>query len=133
MPVVDKTEDRLPQDRPRARAEPSSRSRVESAAATEPERSRRRVESGGLSAAEAARCAVRQVAEFTGRDPEAVVAIERADHGWRIGVEVIETRRIPDSADILAIYETDLDGSGGLVSYRRVRRYSRGRMHEELR
>lgn len=129
--MVDKTEDRVPQDRPRARAEPSARSRVESA--TAPERPRQRADPSGLSAAEAARCAARQVAEFTGRDPEAVVAIERIDHGWRIGVEVVETRRIPDSADILAIYETDLDAGGGLVSYRRVRRYSRGRTQEEFR
>ena len=61
------------------------------------------------------------------------MAIERAEDGWRIGVEVIETRRIPDSADILAIYETKLDGAGALVSYRRVRRYARGRTHEEPR
>lgn len=98
-----------------------------------PERPRRRADPVGLSAAEAARCAAHQVAEFTGREPEAVVAIERTEHGWRIGVEVVETRRIPDSADILAIYETELDGGGGLVSYRRLRRYSRGRMHEEHR
>lgn len=61
------------------------------------------------------------------------MAIERVEHGWRIGVEVVETRRVPDSADILAIYETELDGSGGLVSYRRVRRYSRGRLTQEPR
>lgn len=62
-----------------------------------------------------------------------MVAIERTEHGWRIGVEVVEPRRIPDSADILAIYETELDGHGGLVSYRRIRRYSRGRIPEESR
>lgn len=61
------------------------------------------------------------------------MAIERTEHGWCIGVEVVETRRIPDSADILAIYETGLDGTGQLISYRRVRRYSRGRLHEEPR
>ncbi len=131
MPQDRPLPDRPLQDRPRARAEPSSRSRVESGAA--PVRPRQRVESAELSAAEAARCAARQVTEFTCRDPEAVVAIERTDQGWRVGVEVVETRRIPDSADILAIYETVLDANGGLVSYRRVRRYSRGRTQEELR
>lgn len=97
------------------------------------ERPRRRPGSGGLSAAEAVRRAAGQIAELSGRDPEAVVAIERAENGWWIGVEVVETRRIPDSADILAIYETELDCNGELISYRRVRRYSRGRPHEEPR
>ncbi|MGH3931210.1 MAG: gas vesicle protein GvpO, partial [Pseudonocardiaceae bacterium] len=106
----------MPQDRSRARAEPSARSQVQPSArsrvepaATAPERSRPWADPDGISAAEAARCAARQVAEFTGRDPEAVVAIERTDRGWRIGVEVVESRRIPDSADILAIYEAELD------------------------
>lgn len=116
----------------RGRAEPAAAGRAESGA-TVPERSRRRAGSGGLGAAEAARHAACQVAALTGREPEAVVAIERIEHGWRIAVEVVESRRVPDSADILAMYETELDGSGELVSYRRVRRYSRGRMHEEPR
>ncbi len=120
-------------DRPRTRAEPSSPRRAEPGAAAGSERSRRRAGSGALTAAEAVRRAARHVTELTGRGPEAVVAIERAEHGWCIGVEVVETRRIPDSADILAIYETELDGTGELVSYRRVRRYSRGRLHEEPR
>jgi hypothetical protein len=98
-----------------------------------PERPRRGAGSGGISAAEAVRRATGQIAELSGRDPESVVAIERAEHGWWIGVEVVETRRIPDSADILAIYETELDCHGELVSYRRVRRYARGSLHEEPR
>jgi hypothetical protein len=45
-----------------------------------------------------------------------------------VGVEVVEVSRIPDSADILAVYEARLDADGDLVSYRRVRRYARGQM-----
>ena len=42
-------------------------------------------------------------------------------------MDVIEDRRIPSSTDILATYEAELDNDGELLSYRRVRRYSRGR------
>lgn len=85
----------------------------------------------GLSVAQAARLAARQVAQLTGRVPEGVVSIERAETGWRIVVEVVETHRIPDSADILATYEAELDGDGDLAAYRRIRRYPRGRTQEE--
>jgi hypothetical protein len=132
MPMAD--EDPAPRDRrPKARADPAPGRRVEPGAAPGPERPRRRADPAELSAAEAARCAARQVAEFTGRELEAVVAIERVAHGWRVSVEVVETSRIPDSADILAIYDTELHSSGELVSYRRVRRYSRGSVHGEPR
>jgi hypothetical protein len=77
-------------------------------------------------AASAAPRAARLVAALSGRRPESVISIERADGGWRVGVEVVEVPRIPDSADILAVYEVRLDADGDLISYRRVCRYARG-------
>jgi hypothetical protein len=87
---------------------------------------RRRRRAPGLSAASAAQAGLRQIAELTGKQPEGVTGVEPADDGWLVGVEVVEDRRIPSSADILAIYEADVDSEGELASYRRVRRYSRG-------
>jgi hypothetical protein len=85
----------------------------------------------GLSAGAAARRAGAEVAALTNRRPEAVTCIERVDGHWRIGIEVVETKRIPDSADILAIYEVQLEPNGELSSYRRVNRYERGRLSGE--
>ncbi|GAA3956481.1 hypothetical protein GCM10023085_43800 [Actinomadura viridis] len=87
-----------------------------------------------LSAADAAERAVHHVTGLTGRTAESVIGIERAgqkDEGWRVTVEVVETHRIPDSADILAIYQAEVDGAGELVSYRRLRRYPRGRAGQD--
>jgi hypothetical protein len=83
-----------------------------------------------MSAAAAAQAAVRSLADLIGKRPEGVTAVEPADDGWVVGVEVVEDRRVPSSADILATYEARLDGDGTLVSYRRVRRYPRGRGDE---
>ena len=79
-----------------------------------------------LSAADAARAAVVQLDDLTEHDVEGVVSVERDDDGWRVGLEVVESHRIPDSADILAVYEVRVDDDGELVSYRRGRRYFRG-------
>jgi hypothetical protein len=67
-----------------------------------------------------------EIGELTGHHVEAVVSVQRQDDGWLVEVEVVESHRIPDSADILAIYEVCLDEEGELVSYRRTQRYSRG-------
>jgi hypothetical protein len=82
---------------------------------------------GRLSAAQAARIGLDQIAELTGKEPEGVTGVEPGEDGWIVTVEVVEDPRIPSSADILATYETEFDMSGELLSYRRVRRYSRGR------
>lgn len=91
-------------------------------------------EPAGHRVATAERCARRAtdyVAELTGKEPETVVSLERTDDGgWLVEVEVVETRRVPDSTDILAIYEAELDTEGELVAYRRVKRYSRCQMED---
>ena len=86
----------------------------------------------GLTAAQAARAALRQIAELTGKQPEGVTGVEPAEDGWVVGIEVVEDRRIPSSSDILAAYETALDMDAELLSYRRVRRYPRGRTDQGI-
>jgi hypothetical protein len=94
-------------------------------------RPRRRSPDGELSATDAAQIGVRQISELTGKRPEGITGIEPAEDGWVVGVEVVEDARIPSAADILATYEAELDMSGEMVSYRRVKRYSRGRGDSE--
>jgi hypothetical protein len=106
-------------DRPRRRRAPtdSPRPRSERANGQHPRR---------LSTANVARAAMAEIAELTGHDVEGVISVERNDDGWKVGVEVVESHRIPDSADILATYEVHLDEDGELFSYRRNKRYLRG-------
>jgi hypothetical protein len=80
-----------------------------------------------MSAASAAQAALRNLAELTTKEPTGITSLESSDDGWVVGVEVVEDKRVPSSADILAVYEAEIDGEdGSLVSYRRERRYSRG-------
>jgi gas vesicle protein GvpO len=80
-----------------------------------------------MTAGEAAKAALHEIAAFTAKQPEGVTEVERTEDGWIVGVELVEDQRIPSSADILATYETTIDADGELLSYRRVRRYARGR------
>jgi hypothetical protein len=77
--------------------------------------------------------AARAASELTGligRQVEGVVGVEQVDDGWRVQLEVVESRRIPDTTDILAIYEVDVDTDGEVTAYRRRDRYVRGRFRE---
>jgi hypothetical protein len=75
-----------------------------------------------LVAAEAAR----QLLELTGKAAEGVTGLERTDEGWKVQVEVVEVRRIPNTTDVLALYEVTVSPDGDLEGYRRLRRYIRG-------
>lgn len=75
--------------------------------------------------------ACRQLADLTGRELEGVVGLERTDDGWVVDVEVLELRRVPNTTDVLAVYEVALDADGDLDSYRRLHRYERGKVRED--
>jgi hypothetical protein len=80
-----------------------------------------------LTAAQAGLRGLEEIADLTGKEPEGVTGVERDEDGWKITVEVVEDRRIPSSSDILGTYQTLIGPDGELASYRRIRRYSRGR------
>jgi hypothetical protein len=80
-----------------------------------------------LSASSAGAAALEQVRELIGRDLLGITSVEPIDDGWLVEVEVVEERRVPSSSDMLATYEVELDMDGGLLAYRRTKRYARGR------
>lgn len=78
-------------------------------------------------AADAARRASRSLARLIGHPVEGSSEVSRGeDRHWRVCVDVVEVRRIPDTTSLMATYEVDLDADGRLQSYRRMRRYVRG-------
>jgi Gas vesicle synthesis protein GvpO len=98
----------------------------------EDERERRRPRRGQSAGMEAARLAAENVLQLTGRCPENVVSVVREDDGWQVGVEVMELHRIPETTDIMAVYEVILDANGDLVRCERGQRYHRAQVEEEL-
>jgi Gas vesicle synthesis protein GvpO len=74
--------------------------------------------------------AARELSELIGQVPEGIVGVERDEDGWRVQVEVVESRRIPETTDILAVYEVDVDSDGDVTGYRRLKRYVRGQTEE---
>ena len=90
-------------------------------------------ENGKLSAAELSKAALTTVQELTGYKPEAVTGLEwdGDDEAWRVMVDVLELSRIPNTTDVIGSYAVELDQSGTLRGYKRLRRYQRGAASEE--
>ncbi|WP_308190787.1 gas vesicle protein GvpO [Arthrobacter hankyongi] len=81
-----------------------------------------------ISAVKAARAAMSQLEMLTSREAEGIVGISKNDDGgWTVVVEVVESRHVPSTSDLLAEYKVVLDSGGELVSYARGSRYVRGR------
>lgn len=66
------------------------------------------------------------VADITDCEPTQVTAVEPTDEGgWLVEVEAVADRRIPSSADMLELYEIELDADGEVLGYHRIDRYMR--------
>jgi Gas vesicle synthesis protein GvpO len=76
-------------------------------------------------ATETVQRARQQLAALLERPVESISGFERTHDGWLVTLEVVEVSRIPESTDVLASYELELDDDRNLRRYARVRRYNR--------
>lgn len=72
-----------------------------------------------------AKHAVQQFCELSGLQVEALSGARPEGQGWSLLVEVVELERIPSTMSVVATYRVDTDGNGDLVSYERLRRFTR--------
>jgi hypothetical protein len=84
-------------------------------------------EEPSLTAREAVDLVREIITEVTEGEPVRITSAVPTDQGgWVVEVETVEDRRIPSSADMLALYEVELDSDGEMLAYQRTRRYMRG-------
>ncbi len=98
---------------------------------TQRSRARSEPDGGGedpqLTAREAVDIVRETITDLTDGEPVRITsAVPTDEGGWVVEVETVEDRRIPSSADMLALYEVELDSDGEMLAYRRTRRYMRG-------
>lgn len=70
--------------------------------------------------------AKKQLRDLTGHEVESVFGLERAGDGWSLRVEAVEVSRVPNTQDLLGMYEVSLDANGDLEGYERVGMRIRG-------
>jgi len=72
--------------------------------------------------------------EFTGlgkKNACGIIGVFKTEEGWRVLLEAVERRAIPDSMDLLGLYELRLDSEGNLLSLDRKKLRKRGETEEE--
>jgi Gas vesicle synthesis protein GvpO len=85
----------------------------------------------GLSAQELTEAALSTIADLTRFRPEAVTGLEWDGQAWHASVDVLELERIPNTTDVLATYDVQLDDEGTLLGYKRRRRFFRAQAEIE--
>ena len=66
------------------------------------------------------------IANLGKRSDDGVTSMSRIDNGWAISIEVLERKAIPDTMDILGLYEIIINNEGDLLSLERKKLRKRG-------
>jgi len=54
---------------------------------------------------------------YISKNPETIVDAKETNEGWKVTVEVLERKAIPDTQDILGRYEIKLAKNGELIGW----------------
>jgi hypothetical protein len=83
-----------------------------------------------MNALDLAVLAKQAIHDLTGFPPESVTALQWDGEAWLATVDVCELERVPSTSDVMASYVVQLDENGGLLGYKRTRRYFRSQAEE---
>lgn len=75
----------------------------------------------GLGVDAVAKLAAEKLAALTGLKLSSVVGVLRDEAGWKVTVEMVEKKSIPEALDVLACYEVRVGEDGELLEFTRVR------------
>lgn len=70
--------------------------------------------------------------DVVGHPLDGIISVERDEDDWRVAVETVERRGVPDTQDILGRYEILLDDDLTVTSYHRTHRYRRDDMEHNI-
>ena len=70
-------------------------------------------------------CAVRAVSIMKMRVSSITAAVPD-ESGWRVSIELVERRGVPDTSDVLGLYEVRVDAAGNVLRYERTQMRRRG-------
>ncbi|HUV45641.1 MAG TPA: gas vesicle protein GvpO [Dehalococcoidia bacterium] len=62
---------------------------------------------------------------------DGVIGLSKTDEGWVVSLEALERKAIPDTMDVLGLYEIRLDDEGNLLGFDRKKLRKRGETEEE--
>jgi len=71
------------------------------------------------------------IESIVNKKAQGITSVTKEGEEWKVVIEVLERKAIPDTQDILNIYELKLTGAMELTGYKRIGMRHRGDMIQE--
>jgi hypothetical protein len=60
-----------------------------------------------------------KMSELTKMEPSGIKGVAKEKEGWKVTIEMVEKKSIPDGMDILGLYEVWVDEKGEILGFER--------------
>lgn len=70
--------------------------------------------------------AIPEIKELLKKDPESISSIDKTEKGWVIHCDVLEKKSVPETYDLLKVYEFLLDNNAKVTSFKMLKKIRRG-------
>jgi hypothetical protein len=84
-----------------------------------------------MDVSEAVKTVLADFPRLTNLATSGIVGVAQRDGEWVVSVEMVEKKSIPDSMDVLGLYEVVLSDGGKIADFKRVKLRKRGDTVEE--
>ena len=67
-----------------------------------------------------------EIKELLKKEPESISSVEKSEDGWVLNCEVLEKKSVPETYDLLKVFEFKLDKDGKIKGFKQLRKVRRG-------
>ena len=67
-----------------------------------------------------------EIKELLKKEPETISSIEKTNEGWTVQCEVLEKKSVPETFDLLKIFEFRLDNNCKIKGFSQLKKIRRG-------
>ena len=67
-----------------------------------------------------------EIKELLKKEPESISSVEKSEDGWVLNCEVLEKKAVPETYDLLKVFEFKLDKDGKIQGFKQLRKVRRG-------
>lgn len=67
-----------------------------------------------------------QIKELLKKEPETISSVEKTEDGWLIRCDVLEKKSVPETYDLLKVFEFKLNKDAVVTGFKQLRKIRRG-------
>ena len=67
-----------------------------------------------------------QITDLLKKEPESIMSVEKTKEGWIVVCDVLEKKSVPETFDLLKVFEFSADNNAKIIGFKQVKKIRRG-------